>query len=203
MFDGLQNKLQDVFRRLRGEGKVSREVLDRALREIRLALLEADVNIRVVKSFIARIHESAEGEKVLESLTPAQQVIKIVRDELVALLGEAGDERRLRPHHHEADRFLLAERRDRCVVGHVEDDARRHRRDAGIPRRTIELVEKGTLRELPGERMLASAAADQKHIHRPRDPTCSGLVRRVRGLYALCDRPRAALSTTGRAREKR
>jgi signal recognition particle subunit SRP54 len=95
MFDGLQNKLQDVFRRLRGEGKVSREVLDRALREIRLALLEADVNIRVVKSFVARIRDAAEGEKVLESLTPAQQVIKIVRDELVLLLGEPGEELRL------------------------------------------------------------------------------------------------------------
>jgi signal recognition particle subunit SRP54 len=95
MFDGLQNKLQDVFRRLRGEGKVSREVLDRALREIRLALLEADVNVRVVKSFVARIRDAAEGEKVLESLTPAQQVIKIVRDELVLLLGEPGEELRL------------------------------------------------------------------------------------------------------------
>lgn len=95
MFDGLQNKLQDVFSRLRGEGKVSKEVLDAALRQIRLALLEADVNIRVVKSFIAKIRESAEGEKVLQSLTPAQQVIKIVRDELIQLLGEDSEELRL------------------------------------------------------------------------------------------------------------
>ncbi len=92
MFDGLQNKLQDVFRRLRGEGKVSREVLDSALREIRLALLEADVNFRVVKSFVGRIRERAEGQEVLASLTPAQQVIKIVRDELISLLGEDGKE---------------------------------------------------------------------------------------------------------------
>jgi len=92
MFDGLQNKLQDVFRRLKGEGTVSREVLDSALRQIRLALLEADVNFRVVKSFISRIRERAEGKEVLESLTPAQQVIKIVRDELTLLLGDPGKE---------------------------------------------------------------------------------------------------------------
>ncbi len=88
MFDGLQNKLQDVFRRLKGEGTVSREVLDAALRQLRLALLEADVNFRVVKSFVARIRERALGSDVLQSLTPAQQVIKIVRDELTSLLGE-------------------------------------------------------------------------------------------------------------------
>jgi len=95
MFDGLQNKLQDVFKTLRGEGKVSKEVLDQALRQIRLALLEADVNFRVVKAFVKRLRERAEGEKVLESLTPAQQVVKIVRDELQALLGEPGEELRL------------------------------------------------------------------------------------------------------------
>ncbi len=95
MFDGLQNKLQDVFRRLKGEGTVSREVLEAALRQIRLALLEADVNFRVVKSFVARIRERALGSEVLESLTPAQQVIKIVRDELTSLLGEDASELRL------------------------------------------------------------------------------------------------------------
>lgn len=92
MFDGLQNKLQGVFRRLRGEGRVSEEVLESALREIRLALLEADVNYRVVKAFVARLRERAVGEEVLESLTPAQQVVKIVRDELEELLGEEGRE---------------------------------------------------------------------------------------------------------------
>ena len=95
MFDGLRNRLQDIFRRLRGEGTVSAEVLDSALRQIRLALLEADVNFRVVKSFVGRIRERAEGKEVLESLTPAQQVIKIVRDELTALLGEEGKELKL------------------------------------------------------------------------------------------------------------
>ena len=92
MFDGLQGKLQDVFRDLRGEGKVTPETLDRALRQIRLALLEADVHIRVVRPFVARVRERALGQEVLASLTPAQQVVKIVRDELAALLGEEGAE---------------------------------------------------------------------------------------------------------------
>lgn len=92
MFDGLQGKLQTVFRNLRGEGRVSEEVLRSALREIRLALLEADVNFRLVKSFVRRLEERALGAGVLESLTPAQQVIKIVRDELILLLGDDGSE---------------------------------------------------------------------------------------------------------------
>ena len=95
MFDGLQGKLQEVFRNLRGEGRVSPEALQAALRQIRLALLEADVHVRVVKPFIDRVRERAEGQEVLESLTPAQQVVKIVRDELQALLGEEGAELKL------------------------------------------------------------------------------------------------------------
>jgi signal recognition particle subunit SRP54 len=95
MFDGLQNKLQDVFKTLKGEGKVTPEALQAALRQIRLALLEADVHIRVVKPFIDRVRERAEGQEVMESLTPAQQVVKVVRDELEALLGEEGTELRL------------------------------------------------------------------------------------------------------------
>lgn len=95
MFDGLQDKLQEVFRQLKGEGKVTPEALDAALRQIRVALLEADVHFRVVKPFIERVRERALGQEVLESLTPAQQVVKIVRDELSALLGEEGTELRL------------------------------------------------------------------------------------------------------------
>jgi signal recognition particle subunit SRP54 len=95
MFDGLQNKLQDVFRQLKGEGRVTPEALDAALRQIRLALLEADVHFRVVKPFIERVRERAGGQEVLESLTPAQQVVKIVRDELSSLLGDEGTELRL------------------------------------------------------------------------------------------------------------
>ena len=95
MFDGLQGKLQDVFRQLKGEGKVTPEALEAALRQIRLALLEADVHLRVVKPFVERVRERALGQEVLESLTPAQQVVKIVRDELASLLGEEGTEIRL------------------------------------------------------------------------------------------------------------
>ncbi len=95
MFDGLQDKLQGVFKTLRGEGRITAEVLQQALRQIRLALLEADVHIRVVKPFIARIREQAEGQEVLASLNGAQQVIKIVHEELIALLGEPGAELKL------------------------------------------------------------------------------------------------------------
>lgn len=92
MFEGLQDRLQGVFRRLRGEGRVTSEVLDGALREIRLALLEADVHVRVVKPFVERVRERALGLEVTKSLTPAQEVVKVVRDELVVLLGEGGGE---------------------------------------------------------------------------------------------------------------
>ncbi|HVT19615.1 MAG TPA: signal recognition particle protein [Thermoanaerobaculia bacterium] len=92
MFDGLQSKLQDVFHQLKGEGRVTPEALQAALRQIRLALLEADVQIRVVKPFVERVRERALGQEVLASLSPAQQVIKIVRDELAALLGGPGGE---------------------------------------------------------------------------------------------------------------
>ena len=95
MFDGLQSRLQDVFSALKGEGRVTPEALDAALRQIRMALLEADVHYRVVKPFIERVRERATGSEVLESLTPAQQVVKIVRDELASLLGEEGAELRL------------------------------------------------------------------------------------------------------------
>jgi signal recognition particle subunit SRP54 len=95
MFDGLQSKLQEVFHQLRGEGKITPESLQAALRQIRLVMLEADVQVRVVKPFIERVRERALGAEVMESLTPAQQVIKVVRDELTALLGGEGAELRL------------------------------------------------------------------------------------------------------------
>ncbi|MGB9712295.1 MAG: signal recognition particle protein [Dissulfurimicrobium hydrothermale] len=87
MFDSLSERLNLIFKRLKGHGKLSEENIQEGLREVRLALLEADVNFRVVKDFISRIKERAVGQDVMESLTPAQQVIKIVRDELVSLLG--------------------------------------------------------------------------------------------------------------------
>ncbi|MCL7451859.1 MAG: signal recognition particle protein [Anaerolineae bacterium] len=88
MFENLSDKLQGVFDKLSNRGKLTEEDVDVALREVRLALLEADVNFRVVKDFIARVRERAVGVEVMRSLTPAQQVVKIVHEELMATLGE-------------------------------------------------------------------------------------------------------------------
>src|SRR5438552_15884555 len=89
MFDSLSARLQDVFKSLRGQGRLTPEVIEAALREIRLALLEADVNFKVVKAFIDRVRDRAMGQDVLGSLSPSQQVVRIVRDEMVALFGDA------------------------------------------------------------------------------------------------------------------
>ncbi|ONI44578.1 signal recognition particle protein [Candidatus Epulonipiscium fishelsonii] len=86
-FDQLSTKLQDVFKQLKSKGKLSEKDIKVALREVKLALLEADVNFKVVKDFIKSIQERAVGVEVLDSLTPGQQVIKIVNDELVSLMG--------------------------------------------------------------------------------------------------------------------
>jgi signal recognition particle subunit SRP54 len=88
MFDALSDKLQNALGDLRGRGVLDEEAISRAMREVRLALLEADVNFGVVKDFVARVRELALGEEVLKSLTPGQQVVKIVHDELARLLGE-------------------------------------------------------------------------------------------------------------------
>jgi signal recognition particle subunit SRP54 len=89
MLETLSTRLQDVFRTLRGEARLTDATVDAALREIRLALLEADVNFRVVKAFVERVRVKAVGDEVLRSLTPAQQVVRIVRDEMLALFGDA------------------------------------------------------------------------------------------------------------------
>ena len=89
MFDALSTRLQDVFRSLRGEARLTEATIEAALREIRLALLEADVNFKVVKAFVDRVRDKATGQDVLRSLTPAQQVVRIVRDEMIALFGDA------------------------------------------------------------------------------------------------------------------
>jgi signal recognition particle subunit SRP54 len=86
-FEGLSEKLQAVFKKLRGKGRVSEKDIKEAMREVRVALLEADVNFKVVKEFVARVSEKAVGSDVLESLTPGQQIIKIVRDEMIELMG--------------------------------------------------------------------------------------------------------------------
>ncbi len=92
-FESLSDKLQNTFRKLKGKGKVSEKDLKDAMREVKLALLEADVNFKVVKDFVKQVSERAAGAEVMESLTPAQQVIKIVNEELIALMG--GTEQKL------------------------------------------------------------------------------------------------------------
>ncbi len=93
-FEGLSEKLNGVFQKLRSRGRLTETDVRAAMREIRMALLEADVNFKVAKDFIAKVTERAVGTEILESLTPAQQVIKIVNDELTALMG--GSQSRVR-----------------------------------------------------------------------------------------------------------
>ncbi len=88
MFDSLSTRLQDVFKSLRGQGRLTPENIEAALREIRLALLEADVNFKVVKAFIDRVRDQAMEASVLQSLSPSQQIVKIVRDEMLGLFGD-------------------------------------------------------------------------------------------------------------------
>lgn len=88
-FEGLSEKLNNVFKKLKSRGKLTESDIKEAMREVRLALLEADVSYKVVKDFVAKVSEKAVGNEVLESLTPAQQVIKIVRDELCGLMGNS------------------------------------------------------------------------------------------------------------------
>ncbi len=88
MFDSLSDRLQDIIRKTAGESELTQENMQDALREIRRALLEADVNLRVVKAFISNIKDRAEGESVLTGVNPSQQLVKIVHDELIALLGK-------------------------------------------------------------------------------------------------------------------
>ena len=88
MFENLSDKLQDVFDGLGRRGRLTEDDVDKALRQVRLALLEADVNYKVVKDFVARVRARAIGADVMRSLTPAQQVIKIVHEELIVTLGD-------------------------------------------------------------------------------------------------------------------
>ena len=105
MFDNLSEKLQRVFKNLRGEGKLSAENMETALREIRMALLEADVNFRVVKQLIENIKVKAMGEEVLTALSPTQQVVKIVHEELIKILGS--HESKLRYANEPPSVFLI------------------------------------------------------------------------------------------------
>src|SRR5438046_1728558 len=89
MFDTLSERLQAVFKKLKGRGKLSEVDVADALREVRMALLEADVSLKVAKDFVAAVKEKSVGADVLESLTPAQSVIRIVRDEMTRMVGES------------------------------------------------------------------------------------------------------------------
>ncbi|MEJ5224106.1 MAG: signal recognition particle receptor subunit alpha, partial [Anaerolineales bacterium] len=88
MFENLTNRLNQVFDQLKRRGKLTEEDVDKAMREVRLALLEADVHYSVVKDFIARVRQRAIGAEVSRALNPGQQVIKIVHEELIGTLGE-------------------------------------------------------------------------------------------------------------------
>lgn len=96
MFENLSEKLNAIFKKLKGHGRLTEEHINQALREVKLALLEADVNYKVVKDFLNQVKEKALGQEVMQSLTPAQQVIKIVKDELTTLMGGSGVELNLK-----------------------------------------------------------------------------------------------------------
>jgi signal recognition particle subunit SRP54 len=98
MFDSLSTRLTAIFDRLGGHGRLTEENIQEALREVRVALLEADVNFKVVRGFVERVKVKAVGQDVLKSLTPAQQVVKVVHDELVELLGGSGHRLAMAPH---------------------------------------------------------------------------------------------------------
>ena len=98
MFESLTEKLESIFKKLKGKGLLKEEDVEVALKEIRLALLEADVNFKVVKDFVQKIKEKAVGKEVLESLSPGQQVIKIVNEELCQLLGKTNSRIPLSPN---------------------------------------------------------------------------------------------------------
>src|SRR3990170_1659847 len=106
MFEALQSRFATIIRNLTGRGVLSEADVDAALREVRLALLEADVNFKVAKTFVERVRAQAVGQEVLKSLSPGHQVIKLVHDELVRLLG--GEHRDLRFADHPPTVILLA-----------------------------------------------------------------------------------------------
>jgi signal recognition particle subunit SRP54 len=96
-FESLTDKLQNVFKKLRGKGRLSEADVKEALKEVKMALLEADVNFRVVKQFVKTVEERAIGQDVMSGLNPGQMVIKIVNDELVALMGSETTEIQFQP----------------------------------------------------------------------------------------------------------
>ena len=105
MFPQLSDKLQEIFKDLRGHGVISEANVDAALRQVRMALLEADVDFQVARKFIARVKEKALGESVLRSITPGQQIVKIFHDELTVLLGGDAEPLRLEDPNTHFDRW--------------------------------------------------------------------------------------------------
>src|ERR1700757_2145398 len=134
MFDSLSSRLQDVFKTLRGETRLTPENIEAALREIRLALLEADVNFKVVKAFIDRVRDRAMGQDVLRSLSPSQQVVKIVRDEMIALFGDTEGGEQAAARHPAARPAGRRQDDDGGQAGEVADQAGTPP-DAGVDRR--------------------------------------------------------------------
>ena len=96
-FESLSDKLQNIFKNLRGKGRLTEEDVKAALKEVKIALLEADVNFKVVKDFVKKVNERAVGQDVMNSLTPGQMVIKIVNEELTNLMGSETAELKLLP----------------------------------------------------------------------------------------------------------
>ena len=123
MFDTLSDRLTSVLSDLRGKGRLSETDIDTTCREIRIALLEADVALPVVRAFVAQVKERAKGAEVSEALNPAQQVVKIVNEELVGILG--GETRRLRLAKNPPTVIMLA-----GLQGCGQDDPRRQAREA-------------------------------------------------------------------------
>src|SRR4030067_735828 len=105
MFENLSAKLDSIFKKLRGHGKLTEENIQEALKEVRIALLEADVNFNVVKDFIQQVQGRAVGQEVMDSLTPAQQLIKIVKEEMTSLMG--GEEQKINLSAHQGGHLLL------------------------------------------------------------------------------------------------
>ena len=98
-FESLSDKLQNIFKNLRGKGKLSESDVKAALKEVKMALLEADVNFKVVKQFVKSVEERAIGQEVMTSLTPGQMVVKIVNEEMVSLMGSETTEIALKPQN--------------------------------------------------------------------------------------------------------
>jgi hypothetical protein len=181
MFESLQTKLNNVFDKLAARGRLTEEDVDTALREVRLALLEADVNFKVVKQLVARVRERAIGAEVMKSLTPAQQVVKIVHEELLKTLGEAARST-VRPAPHVIMLVGLQGSGKTTTAGKLALTLRKQGKRSAV----------GRGRHLPARCRDAARGARQADRH-------SGLQRRDED-PAAGDRPPRACSAPARAR---